>query len=248
MNTPSSAAFTVSEVLKASWDITKKSWKKYLILLGAAALLLLGFSILFGILEGVIGIPDLIEDILSFLLGIYVGIVMVKGALVIVRDQKFDLSELIKVDSKMYLHMLLATFLFYLVVLLGFVLLIIPGIIASLMFCFYSYSIVDKNADAIQSLEDSKNMTDGSKWTIFLFNLCLSLIAFVIVAVPMIILATMSVGVGFSNAGVGPAILVGILGMIVVIAIAAVLSMVGMSGQAYMYTKLRAKTPLAIKK
>jgi len=243
----STSAFTVDEVLKASWSITKDNWKKYFILLGACAIVLIAYGIVFGLLDVVVGVPGIVDDILSFLVSIYVTILITRGSLAIVRGH-FDMGEITKLDGKMYLQMLLATLLFYLVVIIGTILLIIPGIIASVMFCFYSFSIVDKRTDAIPSLEDSKNMTYGSKMTIFLFNLVLGLISLAAIVIPGIVAIALGAGAGAADFGPGSLIVFIVLALIVMVASGIILGMVGMSGQAYMYTKLRAKSPLAIKK
>jgi uncharacterized membrane protein len=247
MNTQTSAAFSVDEVLKASWAMTKKNWKKYLILFGCVILVYIAYGIAFGILDGVIGLPRIVDSLLSSLVGVCVSIFAARGALAIARDEKLDVQALGKIDGKTFLQALLAMILFYIVVAVGFVLLIIPGIIAGIMFSFYIYSIVDKQTEAIQALEDSMHMTRGNKLNIFFFNLALGLIAAVAIGAPSIITFLLLIGTG-ADLPFGVMVVVGILFAAVALVLGILLGMVGMSGQAYMYLKMRAKTPLQLKK
>ena len=55
-------------------------------------------------------------------------------------------------------------------ILVGFVLLVIPGIILALMFGQYVYAIVDKKAGIIESLRYSARITKGYRWRLFLIG------------------------------------------------------------------------------
>ena len=62
------------------------------------------------------------------------------------------------------------------IVAVGFILLIVPGIIFAIKLQFAEYLIVDKKLDAVDSLKGSWEMTKGVKWNLFLFGLLLALI------------------------------------------------------------------------
>ena len=65
------------------------------------------------------------------------------------------------------------------ITLLGFVLLIIPGIIASLGLQFFAYFILDKGYSVRESLRASWDATKGSKWQLLGLGIVLVLINFV---------------------------------------------------------------------
>jgi uncharacterized membrane protein len=50
---------------------------------------------------------------------------------------------------------------------IGFVMLIIPGIIIACRLAFVSYLVMDKNMEAMKAVEKSWQMTKGHGWTIF---------------------------------------------------------------------------------
>ncbi len=68
------------------------------------------------------------------------------------------------------------TILFALVVVVGFFFLIIPGIIASLMFFQYDYLIIDRNVGVLESLQLSKRVMEGNKLTFLAINLLAGLL------------------------------------------------------------------------
>jgi uncharacterized membrane protein len=50
---------------------------------------------------------------------------------------------------------------------MGFIFLIIPGIIIACRLAFVSYLVMDKKMDPIQAVEESWKLTKGHAWTIF---------------------------------------------------------------------------------
>lgn len=62
------------------------------------------------------------------------------------------------------------------VVAIGFVLLIVPGIIAMLMFMFSSFIVIDREKGPIESMAVSKLITKGKRWQLLGFVLLLVLI------------------------------------------------------------------------
>jgi hypothetical protein len=62
------------------------------------------------------------------------------------------------------------------VVVLGMILLIVPGIIFALMFMFASMVIIDRGLGPIEAMKESRRITSGHKWKLFWFTLVLTLI------------------------------------------------------------------------
>jgi uncharacterized membrane protein len=69
-----------------------------------------------------------------------------------------------------------ASILFALTIALGFVLLIVPGIIFSLMFMFTTFIVIDRELGPIEAMKESNRITYGHKWTLLGFALMLVLI------------------------------------------------------------------------
>ena len=84
------------------------------------------------------------------------------------------------------------------VVILGLILLIVPGIVFALMFIFAPYIVIDKGLGPIEAMRESKRITSGNKWNllgllvaIVLLNIlgALALIVGLLVSIPVTTLA-----------------------------------------------------------
>lgn len=107
-----------------------------------------------------------------FVLTLFLEIGFIKIVLKIVDGHKAEIKELWAYPQYL-LRMVGATIVYFLIVVAGLILLIIPGIYLALRLQFYSYYIVDKNAGAIDSLRMSWKATDKNVINIFLFELLL---------------------------------------------------------------------------
>ena len=64
----------------------------------------------------------------------------------------------------------------FIVVFIGFILFIVPGIIYGIKFMFAGYLIAEKTMGVIESLKKSSEITQGSKMNLFLFGILTALI------------------------------------------------------------------------
>src|SRR3989344_892928 len=77
---------------------------------------------------------------------------------------------------KMYWSFLGMTVLSLILVILGLIALIIPGIILALGFMFAQYLVIDKDRGAVESLKESWRITKGNRFNLFIFVLVLTVI------------------------------------------------------------------------
>jgi uncharacterized membrane protein len=84
------------------------------------------------------------------------------------------------------------------IIFIGFLLLVVPGIIAAIGLGFAPYGVIDRGKGPVEALKDSWNITKGHKGQLFLFGLALlglnllgviALVVGVLVTVPMTWLA-----------------------------------------------------------
>lgn len=235
-------AFTVSEVLRVSWDVTKKNWQKYLVVF---ALSFVVFMIVGG--GGTLIFRDetsFLGTLLNWVVGAYFGAVYARMTLDAVQGKPLVINELLKIDVKMLLAALLGGVVFGLMQAIGFILLIIPGILVTLTFQFYIYSIVDKKLPAFAALEDSMRITKGKKLTIFFYGLVMLLIGLAFFGVLILALMGMYAGViggdelTLPTTGIMGAAIGGILLVIAALVFGFLYASVSLSGMAYMYKKM----------
>lgn len=116
-----------------------------------------------------------IFGIVFWILNMLVSLGGIKISLSLVDNKKAEFSDLFNAYPLLF-NFIISSILYALIIVFGLVLLIVPGIIFGIMFHFYSYLIVDKKLGPIESLKESKRLTSGSKWKLFLFGLVLALL------------------------------------------------------------------------
>ena len=83
------------------------------------------------------------------------------------RGEEADLKVLFEGFKTRYLNIVLANLIVWALVLIGFMMLIIPGIIVLCRLAFVSYLVMDKDMEPMKAVEKSWQMTRGYGWTIF---------------------------------------------------------------------------------
>ncbi len=83
-----------------------------------------------------------------------------------IRDQELDIKEMF-IGFNNYVNIILAHLLATAIIGIGFMLLIIPGIIFACRLVFVPYIVMDRNLDAVKAVEKSWKMTAGHGWKIF---------------------------------------------------------------------------------
>ncbi|MEE4115236.1 MAG: hypothetical protein V2I37_03655, partial [Marinilabiliaceae bacterium] len=84
-----------------------------------------------------------------------------------VRKQKVDYNWMVKGFSDSYLNIILSNLLVFALVMIGIIMLLVPGIIISCRLVFVSRLVMDRNLDPIAAIEESWRLTRGYGWTIF---------------------------------------------------------------------------------
>lgn len=102
----------------------------------------------------------------------------------LMRNEKVDIREMFAGFKNNYLNIVLANLLTFAIIGLGFVFLIIPGIILACRLVFVPYLVMDKNLEPVAAVEKSWNMTRGYGWMIF----GMAMLAFLIVILGLICL------------------------------------------------------------
>lgn len=116
-------------------------------------------------------------QVIGIIFGIIIEMGLIKICLKFYDQKKPKFSELF-LQYPLFFKMLFGRILYGLIVILGLILLIIPGIILSIKFYFFEYFIVDKGLGPIEALKRSWRLTKGAGWNLFLLFLLLGLINF----------------------------------------------------------------------
>lgn len=104
-----------------------------------------------------------------------------------VREEPLEIQAVVQGFRENYLHIVLAHLLTSALIILGFLFLIIPGIILACRLVFVSYLVMDKGLEPIAAIEKSWEMTRGQGFRIFGMGL---------LAIPIFILGLLCLVVG----------------------------------------------------
>jgi uncharacterized membrane protein len=134
-----------------------------------------------------------VELILNVLLGMGVTALMIKA-----HDSLESITLRALWNPDPFLSYLGAGIIYGLGIILGSILLIIPGIIVLVTYQFGSYVVIDRNLGPIEALKESGRITKGYRWELFLLLLyilglnilgMLALLAGLLVTIPLSMLA-----------------------------------------------------------
>jgi len=104
-----------------------------------------------------------------------------------VRGERIEVRDIFVVFQKNYWNAVIANIVVGVIVGLGIVMLIVPGIIFACRLAFVPYLVVDREMDVMDALRVSWDMTRGYGWQIFLMGL---------LAIPIVILGLIALFVG----------------------------------------------------
>ncbi len=114
----------------------------------------------------------IILHIADFILTTIISIGLIKIALRFCDNEKARFRDLFS-HYRLFFNYLLGLVLYGLIVFVGTLWLIVPGIIWGIQFSFFDYFIVDKKVGPIEALKRSSAITRGAKWNLFIFFLML---------------------------------------------------------------------------
>jgi uncharacterized membrane protein len=183
---------SVGDIVNQSWDIVKKNVWIFAGVFLVLVLVELFFNMLFGI--GGVGAaaavnPGNTAEILaamfgaSFLLYFLVSIIVqaifylgyLKMALIAADGGEPTLSAF-AISARKVINVIIAYFLFEILMVIGLILCIVPGIIVASRLYFFFFFIIDEDCGPIEALSKSWEATKGETW-----NIVLLLLAFLLV-------------------------------------------------------------------
>lgn len=168
--------FSKKEAITYGWNTMKQNFMYFLGLLAIimAVSLLSNYAIASFENSGdtlMIFVVSIISVMVNVLIGMGIIHLMLQ-----VHDGKKSPYKDITVPAPLFFRYLGASIIYGIIILLGLILLIVPGIIWALKYGQYKYLIIDKNLGVFESIHRSGEITKGAKWDLFLLGVLLGLI------------------------------------------------------------------------
>jgi len=181
-------SFSINESIKFAWELFKKH-AVYLIVVG---LILFGVSAIFSSIENHIrfGFISWLVSLLSYVVNIIISMAIIKIILEFLDGHSNPSWEKISSSFPLFWKYLGGTILTSLIVMVGFILLIIPGIYAMLRLQFVSYFIVDKGLAPLDAMKESSELTKDIKFELLLFLIVLcgiNLLGFIALGIGLLV-------------------------------------------------------------
>lgn len=160
----------VGELLRFGWEAFKKRpW----FFIGVVLLIVIISGILSGFSPDPVRTPsDFVLALIVVILNVFIEMGLVAFALKAHADvDKAELKDLW--HPQRFWQYAAVKILTGIIVVVGLVLLIVPGIIAALALLFATYLVIDKNLGPIDAIKESVRITKGHRWQLFLLALAL---------------------------------------------------------------------------
>lgn len=167
--------FLKKEAVSYGWHTAKEHFGFFVVLLLIAGAVIFLPRIISQYFLRRMPLAAALFTLVSWALQMLFGLGLMRINLLFLAGEKPGLSELFS-QYPLFFKYLGASLLYGLVAVVGFVLLIVPGIIWMIKFQFFGYLMVDKGLGPIEALRQSAKITRGQKWNLFLFGLLIGLI------------------------------------------------------------------------
>lgn len=168
MAVPESNRFSIGEALGYGW----KKLQENIGPLVTAALAILAVNVIFWLLGG--GFLGGLFKLIGWFVSILISMGLIRIALKIVDGKPVETADLFQ-RADLALPYFIASVIVGVMVGIGFVFLIIPGIYLAITFGFFGYNIVDKEHGIVESIEQSAAITKAQKGDLFVFGVVLVL-------------------------------------------------------------------------
>ncbi len=161
--------FSRREAIRFGWETMKDNLVFYVVILLVAGILTGGFSGL-GRLSFDGFYPFAPFGLLSAILSVFFGIAYARISLKLVDGEKPEFTDLWE-SYRLFWKYLGGGILYGLIVLGGFILLIVPGVIWAIKYSQWEFFVVERGMGPVESIKASGLITRDAKWNLFVLGL-----------------------------------------------------------------------------
>jgi len=250
-NTPKNvtAAFTVGQIWKEGFALLKANALNIVLLIVGVGVIsfavqmvsvvvMMVINLIFAAIRapflGLLFLP--LAYAVMLVVQILIQMVVMRFGLAVADKKQIDWKALVKVEPKHVGLFFLTVLLTGLAIGLGYVFLIIPGIIAALFFAAAPYIAAEKQVNPIDAMKASVELTEGSRLNLFLTTLSITIAPSILWIIPMMI---MFLGVLINDDDFVPVMMILIfLSMIPIVLVTLVMAVFGLVAFPLMYRKM----------
>ncbi len=170
MQQPSAPRFEIGEAISQGW---RRLWPNVLPMAVYAVIVWLVNVLIQALERDAVGVGRFLASLTALVVGQLVSIGWIKIAIDITDGRPVE-AQAVMERFRLIVPYFVAAVLYALMVTVGLVLLVVPGIIVAIFFAFYGFHIIDTgSADPIGALRRSAEITRGHRGRLFLLGLAL---------------------------------------------------------------------------
>jgi len=167
--------FSIDEALKFGWNTMKTNFWFFFGILIIAWIVVYVPSLIGNLLRDKSSLLYLIFMLVSWAIQVMISIGLIRISLKFIDGGKPEFNDLFRFQGFFWRY-LGGSLLVGLIVVVGILLFVIPGIVWAIMFQFFGFLIIDKNLSIMDSVRQSGNLTKTVRWKLLGFGLLLMLI------------------------------------------------------------------------
>lgn len=177
---------TVGGFLNFCIENAKRHFLKFLgLYVVAIIVLIVGAAINFGLISLLGKTGATLGRLIMLFLMVSVSFGFLKNILNLCRGEKVDFLIFIKVKPITMLYFFILTILISIILTIGYILFVIPGVILTLMLLPAPFLVIDRDMGPISAIKESFRITSGHKMDLFV-GLCVSITVAVYLSAPVI--------------------------------------------------------------
>ncbi len=168
--------FSIKEALGFGWETAKENLGFFVMLLLVAALIyLIPWSVALLLSERGFLWSSMGVSMVDFVLTAIIWMGIIKISLNFYDKKESEIEDIVS-PYYLFFKYLLASIVYFIIVILGFVLFIVPGIYLAIRLWFFDYFIIDKEMGPLDSLKSSFHATKGNVLKLLLFLILMGVI------------------------------------------------------------------------
>ena len=184
--TPGSEPIDVGACVKRGFELTKRQFGTILLVGVVYFAVFFGLSMVLGLIQGIVGAGSphgmestpggiglvfvIATQVIVQVFSMFLGLGLTRVGLNLVSGKAVSVGMLFGEGGKL-LRAIGATFVFAVMMIIGFILLIVPGIYIALRYGQYMVAIVDRDLGVMDALSYSSSLTTNNRWNMFVLAL-----------------------------------------------------------------------------
>jgi len=169
-------AFSITEAIKYGWKTLREHFVFLTSLIVGLFIINIGINVATQALDKAdLNLLLFATTILSVVVSVIIGMGLIYVALKLYDENMAGYRDILE-PAPLFWRYLGSSIVYVVIVILGLILLIVPGIIWAIKYNFYKYAVIDEKLGVMDSIRRSGEITKGEKWHLFLFGIVLVLL------------------------------------------------------------------------